>query len=1173
MTFHRTTRLISPDLKLRKTTGILDIQRGFMIHPVIRILIWWGTLTALGSASAAVLHVDLNSTNPIPPYVSWATAANVIQDAVDAAVNGDEVLVTNGVYEVGGRAINGGITNRVAATVPISLRSVNGPKLTTIRGYQIPGTIYGSNAVRGVYLTNGASLAGFTVTGGGTAPSYFGDVSGGGIYCADNSVVISNCVITDNAASLLGGGSLGGTFYECLISNNTAVGYSEGSGAGVAHGIINNCIIVENTGIFGGGVIYCTVNNSLVTGNSAHYSGGGAYWSTLINCTVTANSADQLAGGVYESTLTNCIVYYNAAAVSPNHYGDYTGAFYYSCTTPLPVTGSNNITNEPLLASFTHLSAASPCRATGATNVATGVDIDGTPWNTPPSMGCDEYAMVDGPLLVAVSASETNAATGYGISFQAELAGKVSDSYWDFNDGTVLSNRPIVIHQWNAPGDYLVKFHAFNASHPNGVSATAFVHVVNAPVHHVNIAGTNPQAPYLTWATAATSIQDAVDAAYAGGTVLVTNGTYSTGARILDGETNRLAITRPLSVCSVGGATVTIINGGGQMRCVYLTNGAALTGFTVTNGYSFSGAGLACESKNASISNCIIRGNFAAYAGGIEYGTLFNCLLTDNSASSSGGAAYYSTLNNCTVVSNRATGNFAGGTYACEINNSIIFYNTAPSYPNNAFSGAINYSCTTPLPETGSNNITSGPLFENSAAGDYQLTTNSPCRDAGDNDFAPPGPDLAGNPRIFGSAVDMGAYEYTYSNAPPVAFSQMVRSPAAMDTVVALSGTDTNNDALSFLIVTLPGAGTLYQYAAGVRGAAITNLNASVSDPVGRVIFTAATNVMAPASTSFEFLAHDGLLDSAPALVTVNLVAESPFAHTLPAQLLSPDTFRLAGMATPNGLPSVAWLELGQHDSYTNISTVQAIGAGLDVVHVTAPVNGLAGRETFRCRLVVSNQAGITYAAPHQFRTGGKVYGWGNNDRQQTNVPTRLHDALGIAAVSFHSLALRENGRVIAWGGIFSSMATNVPASLSNVTAIATGNEHGLALRSDGTLVAWGNNLGGEVAIPANLSNVVNIAASYRKSAALQANGRARIWGELSVGIPDVLASLSNVVAVAPSYNYFGQLVLFHDGTVQLAGYEPYLENLPPPGLSNVVAIAAGASHWLALRRDGSVIG
>src|SRR5882672_5024109 len=79
-----------------------------------------------GSALAAVRYVDVNSTSPTPPYTSWATAATNIQDAVDAAVAGEEIVVTNGIYATGGRVTDSdSTTNRVVVDKPLSLRSVN----------------------------------------------------------------------------------------------------------------------------------------------------------------------------------------------------------------------------------------------------------------------------------------------------------------------------------------------------------------------------------------------------------------------------------------------------------------------------------------------------------------------------------------------------------------------------------------------------------------------------------------------------------------------------------------------------------------------------------------------------------------------------------------------------------------------------------------------------------------------------------------------------------------------------------------------------------------------------------------------------------------------------------------------------------------------------------------
>jgi len=83
------------------------------------------------------------------------------------------------------------------------------------------------------------------------------------------------------------------------------------------------------------------------------------------------------------------------------------------------------------------------------------------------------------------------------------------------------------------------------------------------------------------------------------------------------------------------------------------------------------------------------------------------------------------------------------------------------------------------------------------------------------------------------------------------------------------------------------------------------------------------------------------------------------------------------------------------------------------------------------------------------------------------------------------------------------------------------------------------------------------------------ATGTVTAWGDNSYGQTNVPAGLSNVVAVAGGY--YHSLALRADGTVAAWGYNYYGQTTVPADLSNVVAVAAGAYHSLALRADGTV--
>ena len=459
---------------------------------------------AAGAAWAVTNHyVVTNGTPGVAPltnYTTWATAATNIQDALNVAAAGDSVIVSNGVYDFGGITnypSGSTLTNRVTVKNAAILRSANNdPTNTIIKGAWDPAT-NGPAAVRCVYLSAGAQLIGFTLTNGAskTGAEWWSDQAyGGGMYCAGNTPIVSNCLITGNSCAINGAGTYYGTYYNCTFSGNNA----GGEGGGAVYGIFNTCIVSNNIAAYwGGGVGEATsLSNCIITGNSTWAQpGGGVYRSTCYNCTISGNSASggegsgaggggaegtfynclivgntatgsgggvgdttwgsttlyncliasnvcrstesscggsvvsmgkgvylynctivsnsagsTNGGGVYikptgTGTFVNCIIYSNSAAGGTNNNYNITNVatFTNTCTTPLPATGANNITNNPVFANFTNgnfrLTKYSPCVNAGTNEswMTGAIDVDAHQridhFSGITDIGCYEYLL------------------------------------------------------------------------------------------------------------------------------------------------------------------------------------------------------------------------------------------------------------------------------------------------------------------------------------------------------------------------------------------------------------------------------------------------------------------------------------------------------------------------------------------------------------------------------------------------------------------------------------------------------------------------------------------------------------------------------------------------------------------------------------------------------------
>jgi hypothetical protein len=228
------------------------------------------------------------------------------------------------------------------------------------------------------------------------------------------------------------------------------------------------------------------------------------------------------------------------------------------------------------------------------------------------------------------------------------------------------------------------------------------------------------------------------------------------------------------------------LSGGGTFNagCARFTNNRFYGNSAVNGGGMFNYRADSIVYLNANQ----FQGNFAGGSGGGLFNssafadTISNCLFSGNKAISSGGgmtdSSAYPVIIHCTFANDTAAAGNAlrNDNSSPIIHNSILWDGVATMLNVNGSIPAISYS-TVQGGYPGVGNLSSDPLFYTSVrstiapttGGDYSVIPCSPAIDAGKNSGSYSGlKDLAGNARLYGAAVDQGAYEYAGGAFPPI---------------------------------------------------------------------------------------------------------------------------------------------------------------------------------------------------------------------------------------------------------------------------------------------------------------------------------------------------------------------------------------------------------------------
>ena len=672
-------------------------------------------------------------------------------------------------------------------------------------------TVTGGNGTIGGGISNSAALE-------ITDSVIFGNSadSGGGIYNS-GTLTVTDTAVTANSANGSGGGIYNDpgsslTVTGTAISENSA----QGNGGGIYNSgtlkITKSDISVNSAGSDGGGIYggsgRAAVTYSFISGNSAGGSGGGFYSgsdegsSAMTNSAVFGNTANN-GGGIYHAGDGELMI--SSATVAGNSARDGGGIYAKNCI---------GLQNSIVTLNYAAGGGKKDIRDYGGTIPDTSiVGLDPDFMAAPVFDGAGHLVNYDS---VDLALSATSIAIDSGdnsyVNSETDLAGKarivglavdigayeflISDSTVvttnldtvDFTDNLVSLREAILC---TAEGG-TVTFDSGLAGKKirlrgSQLEINAGITIDASGIGGITVdAGWGSRIFYVSGGTEENPVE-LIGLTMTNGYAEIGGGIYNRdGTLILTGctlkedsaDTNGGGIYNRSGMVTMTDCRLELNTAYGDGGGIFNLDLLTMNGCSVVQNAAYGSGGIRNEGT-MTMTACTVTENeaFGAAGGGIFNGetlTMTNCSVSMNSADTDGAGVY--NIGTLTMANGTLSGNSAasrgGGIYnsgrRLTMLNSIIALNssniegedvykkTASDYACNVLSSFTDWTeSANCLPYNPSK-----PLFENAGGGDYSLAQGSQAINKGNNSYVAAQTDLAGNPRIVGGIVDLGAYEY-----------------------------------------------------------------------------------------------------------------------------------------------------------------------------------------------------------------------------------------------------------------------------------------------------------------------------------------------------------------------------------------------------------------------------